>query len=179
MTYPIFIDQQAVNYEIWEMAMQWVSANRKLVRQIASPYFTHMAADSTDLYQEATISAFKAFIAFRKKGKSKQFVPFFRVIFKTNCVKLASGIRTVHSQEDYHLPCPEKREEVDKLENCKVKIEDALKSVTKRQREICTWLLQQPDPVSTPDIAKQFKVSRRHACRLISTSIQRISMAAL
>jgi hypothetical protein len=35
--------------------------------------------------------------------------------------------------------------------------------------------LQQPEPVSTPDLAREFKVSRRHACRLISSSIERIS----
>ena len=47
-------------------------------------------------------------------------------------------------------------------------------AVSRRQREVCRWLLQQPTPVSTPDIAKEFKVSRRHACRLVSDSIQRI-----
>ncbi len=59
------------------MAQQWVSANRKLIRQIASPYFRFMAGDTEDLYQEATIVAFKALIASRKKDKPEQFIPFF------------------------------------------------------------------------------------------------------
>ena len=87
------------------------SDNRKLIRQIASPYIRHMAADSNDLFQEAAIAAYKALISSQKKEKPNQFVPFFRVIFKTNCIRLASGIQTVQSLEDYQLPCPEKPEE--------------------------------------------------------------------
>ena len=47
-------------------------------------------------------------------------------------------------------------------------------AVSKRQREICRWLLQQSTPASTPDIAKEFNISRRHACRVVSQSIQKI-----
>jgi len=93
--------------------MQWVSANEKLVRQVASPYRRFMAADNADLVQEATIAAFKALIAARKKGKPKQFVPFFRVIFKTCCLKLAPGIQTVHCLEVHNLPGPDRDEKPD------------------------------------------------------------------
>ncbi|MBU0909602.1 MAG: sigma-70 family RNA polymerase sigma factor [Proteobacteria bacterium] len=173
MTLSVANIQQTDSNEMWAMAMQWVSENRKLIRQIASPYIRHMAADSNDLFQEAAIAAYKALISSQKKEKPNQFVPFFRVIFKTNCIRLASGIQTVQSLEDYQLPCPEKPEESDELETGR--IEEALQAVSKRQREICIWLLQQPEPVSTPDLARKFKVSRRHACRLISSSIERIS----
>jgi len=49
------------------MAQQWVFANKKLIRQIASPYFRFMAGDNEDLYQEAIIAAFKALVISRKK----------------------------------------------------------------------------------------------------------------
>lgn len=160
------------NRETWETAIQWVSANRKLIRQIASPYIRHMSSDSNDLSQEAAIAAFKAIIAIRKKDKPDQFIQFFRVIFKTHCIKLASGIQAVSPLEGHYPPFPEKSEEAE--DQGTVRIEVALQAVSKRQREVCLWVLQQPQPVSTPELAKKFKVSRRHACRLISGSIQRI-----
>jgi RNA polymerase sigma factor (sigma-70 family) len=174
MTRSVFIDQQTISKKMWEMAMQWVLANRKLVRQIASPYFRHMMAESEDLLQEATIAAFKALLAARKKEKPKQFVSFFRVIFKTNCIKLASGIQTEHYLEVHNLPGNDHREEQEDFEDSE-EIEEALKTVSKRQREICIWLLAQPEPASTPDLAEEFNISRRHACRLISNSINRIA----
>lgn len=177
MTRPMQTNQPLSSREIWSMALQWVSANQKLIRQISSPYFRFMAGETEDLYQEATIVAFKAIVTSRKKGQPEKFIPFFRVIFKTNCIKLASGIQTVHCLEDYFLPSPEQQEKTREPENNE--IEQALMAVTNRQREVCLWLLQQPTPVSTPDIAREFKVSRRHACRLVSTSIQKISGASL
>lgn len=177
MAGPIQSNTQKANRKIWATAMEWATANRKLIRQIASPYLRFMQADSNDLFQEATIAAFKALIAARKKEKPQQFVPYFRVIFKTNCIKLASGIQTVPTLEEYHLPCPDEQVEPDEQDASKV--EEALKTVSKRQREVCLWLLRQPEPVSTPDLAREFKVSRRHACRLISSSIEKISGAAL
>ena len=174
MTRPVFIDQQAISNEMWEMAMQWVSANRKLIRQIASPYRRFMVAENADLFQEATIAAFKALLAARKKEKPEQFVPFFRVIFKTNCIKLASGIQTEHCLEVHNLPGPGRSEEQEDYENSEA-VGKALETVSKRQREICIWLLEQPEPASTPDLAEEFNISRRHACRLISNSIKRIA----
>ncbi len=154
--------------------MQWVSANRKLIRQIASPYRRFMVAENADLLQEATIAAFKAFHVTRKKEKPKQFVPFFRVIFRTNCIKLASGIQTEFCLEIHNLSVPDLSEEKQDYEDPEI-VDEALKSVSKRQREICVWLLEQPEPASTPELAEEFNISRRHACRLISNSINRIA----
>ncbi len=162
--------------EIWDWAQQWVEANQKLIRQIATPYRRFMAGDNQDLYQEATIAAYKAFISTREKGSPERFTPFFRVIFQTNCIKLSSGIQTVHCMEDYFLPLPEQSEMV--REPKKEEVQLALSKVTARQREVCLWILSQPTPASTPDIANQFKVSRRHACRLVSNSIQTITGAS-
>ena len=176
MSRPMQTNQQISDREIWSMAQQWVFANKKLIRQIASPYFRFMAGDHEDLYQEAIIAAFKALVVSRKKRKQEQFVRYFRVIFRTNCIQLASGIQTVHCLEDYFLPSQEQEE--NRKEPEKEKIRQALTAVTTRQREICLWLLRQPVPVGTRDIAREFKVSRRHACRLVMLSIQRISGAS-
>jgi len=138
-----------------------------------------MTADVDDLDQEATIAAFKAILTCRKKEKPEQFIQFFRVIFKTSCIKAASGVQTVHCLEDYYLPFPEKVEKKKEKEPKRSEINQALGAVSERQREVCLWLLQQPKPASTPDIAKEFNVSRRHACRIVSDSIQRISGATI
>lgn len=169
-------NQQISSRETWFLAQEWVSTNHKLIRQISSPYFRFMAGETEDLYQEATIVAFKAFVTSRKKRKPEQFTQYFRVIFKTSCMKLASGVQTVHCLEDYFLPPRETHEQIREPED--YEIEQALMAVTMRQREVCLWLLQQPVPASAPDIAKRFKVSCRHAYRLLNASIQKISEAS-
>ena len=169
-------EQQRSRQETWSTALQWVSSNKRLVRQIASPYIKFMVGDYEDLYQEAAIASVKALITSRKKDSPERFIPFFRVIFKTSCIKLASGIPTVHCLDDSFLFCSEDEDERNEPET--VEIEQALMAVSKRQREVCRWLLQRSTPASTPDIAKAFNVSRRHACRLVQDSIQRIQGAA-
>lgn len=176
MTRSVSIDQEAISDELWKIAMEWVAANRKLVRQIASPYRPHMAAENADILQEAAIAAFNALLATKKKARPEQFGPFFRVIFKTNCIRLASGIPTESYLEVHNLPVADNGGEWTDDENYDGEmVERALKLISKRQREICLWLLQQPEPVSTPDLARQFNITRRHACRLISNSIKRIA----
>lgn len=168
--------EEITTHETWEIALQWVSANQKIIRQIASPYLRFMVAEKNDLLQEAAIAAFNAANTARKKDKPEHFIKFFRVIFKTNCIKLASGIQTVHCLDDNFLiyaDCREESKYSDETEGHK--IEKALQKVSIRQRQICYWLLQQQIPVGTPDIARKFRVSRRHACRLVSSSIQRIT----
>ena len=177
MTAQIHSNKKTGNRKIWATAMEWASTNRKLIRQIASPYLRFMQADGNDLFQEATIAAFKALIATRKKANPEQFVPYFRVIFKTNCIKLASGILTVLSPEEYYLFCPDEQAEQEEYEASKV--EEALETVRRPQREACLWLLRQPTPVSAQDLAREFKVCPRYARRLISSSIETISGAAL
>jgi RNA polymerase sigma factor (sigma-70 family) len=164
------------NQETWQTALQWVESNRPLIRRIAAPYLRHMAADSDDLLQEAALAAFQALRAVRRKQAAGQFTSYFRVIFKTHCLKLASGIQTVHSLEDY-LPYRSEQEEERPTPEPR-QIEQALEQVSKRQREVCTWILGQAEPVSTPELAQHFKVSRRHACRLIHNSIARLTRAA-
>jgi RNA polymerase sigma factor (sigma-70 family) len=160
----------------WEEAAAWVDSNMKFILQIASPYRRYMAADNGDLHQEAIIAAFNAFRTTREKGVPEKFDPFFRVIFRTNCIKLASGIPSNSYVEIHNLPAAYNNEGQEKYSE-KKKIEIALSSITKKQRTICEWLLEQPVPVSTLELAKEFKISRRHAFRMIRNSIKRIAGA--
>jgi RNA polymerase sigma factor (sigma-70 family) len=178
MTSPIQENEQTDNRETWKNAVKWVSKNRKLIRQISARYMHHMAGDSNDLYQEARIAAFKALISSRKKERPEQFVSFFRVIFKTNCIKLASGIQTEQSQDDDYPLIYAQEPQIEPDDPETGRIEEALQAVSKRQREICLWLLQQQQPAGTRELSRRFNFSWRHACRLVSASIQRISGAA-
>jgi RNA polymerase sigma factor (sigma-70 family) len=173
----VSLPQDSLSKDTWNKIMLWVSGNHSLIRKIASPYYMYIAGDREDLYQEATLAAYKTEIIIRKKNAPEKFVQFFRVIFRTDCIKMASGLQTVHCLEDYFLPLQE--ETIPTKEPKKKDISQALEAVSKRQKEVCLWLLQQPTPVSTPDIAKEFNVSRRHACRLVSNSVQRIAEASL
>ena len=89
--------------ETWLTARRWVTENMRLIHWIANPYRTHMAADEDDLLQEATMAAFQALTTAEKKQAAQRFVPFFRVIFKTRCLRLASGIQTVQPANDVLL----------------------------------------------------------------------------
>ena len=177
MTRPIQYNDKISTGEIWELCMQWISANRRFIRMIAFPYLEHMAADREDLYQEAAIAAYQAFTACLERGEPNQFIPYFRVIFKTNCLKMASGVQAIASIEDHQFTYPEKEEPI-VPEPEQRKIEKALKSVTRKQRKICIWLLQQHKPVKINDISEEFKVSRRHAFRVMSNIYERISQVA-
>ncbi len=175
MMCPIENNQPISNQKAWEIALQWVSTHKKFVRMVASPYAQFMTGGREDLYQEAVIAAYKALIYCIKKDRQDQFIKYFRVTFKSNCIKLSYGIQTVHCLEDHILLVQDESQQA--IEPKKGKISRALQSMSKRQRQICLWLLQQPTPVSTPDIARKFKISRRQACRLVSESIERISGA--
>ena len=99
MTGPI--DQPRTTDEAtWLQARQWVAANMRLVHWIADTYRIFMAADEDDLFQEATLAAFQALTAARKKQQGHRFVPFFRVLFKSQCLRQAGGIQTVHATND-------------------------------------------------------------------------------
>lgn len=158
---------------LWETALAWVAANRTLVRQIAAPYRRHMAADTTDLEQEAVVAAFQALQEIARKEEAGPIGPFFRVIFRTNCIRLASGIRTMDCAEIDNIPAPLQEQEQQREAEQEV-IQKALQGMTKRQRQFCTWLLRQPEPVNMGEVARAFKISRRHAFRLLSGSIDRL-----
>lgn len=177
MTRPSHRKTRTANCRTWQKAMQWVATNQNLVRHIARPYLRFMRAESNDLLQEATIAAFTALNSARARKRPEQFIRFFRVIFKTNCIKLAKGIPLAQEQAGQEqLPNPEGHIEPEERD-FRV-IAEALKKVTRRERQACLWILRQQRTASAIDLARAFKVSRRQACRLLSRSIGKISGVA-
>jgi DNA-directed RNA polymerase specialized sigma24 family protein len=159
--------------EAWELAVRWLSANRKLVREVSTPYRKHMFADREDLLQEALIAAFKAILASQKKKKTRLLARYFIVNFRSQCMKLAYGIRAEDNTEDYEFIRDDEYEEDE--ERDWDRIEDALQGTSSKNKAICLWLLKHPGSLTTRDIARHFKVSQRHARRVIRTVTQQLS----
>ena len=177
MTGPI--DQlPTADEEIWLVARQWVAENMRLVHWIAAPYHTYMAADEGDLLQEAILAAFQALTAARKKQEEQRFVPFFRVIFRTHCLRLASGIQTVHLANDVLPDACTVEEETPRSEPLPLEIDAALRNLSGRERDICRWILDQDRPVNINQAAEYFHLSRRHISRLLHKGLKHLSEAA-
>ena len=177
MTGPI--DQlPTADEEIWLVARQWVTENMRLIHWIAAPYHAHMAADEADLFQEATLAAFQALTTARKKQQGHQFVPFFRVLFKSQCLRQAGGIQTVHATNDslFDFSCQE--EEPPRPEPRSFEIDRALQRLSGREHEICRWILEQDRPVNINQTAQHFHLSRRHISRLLHKGLKHLSEAA-
>jgi DNA-directed RNA polymerase specialized sigma24 family protein len=161
--------------EAWELAVKWLSANRKLVRAVATPYRKHMFADREDLLQEALIAAFKAILASREKGKTRSLTRYFIVNFRSQCMKLSYGIRAEENMEDHEFIWDEYEDEDERDWG---KIEEALQVTGSRNQAICLWLLKHPGSLTTRDIGRHFNITQRHARRVIRTVTQQLSGGA-
>jgi RNA polymerase sigma factor (sigma-70 family) len=173
------IDQpHRTDEDTWLVARKWVAENMRLVHWIAAPYHTYMAADEGDLLQEAILAAFQALTAARKKREEQRFVPFFRVIFRTHCLRLASGIQTVHLANDVLPDACTVEEETPRSEPLPLEIDAALRNLSGRERDICRWILDQDRPVNINQAAEYFHLSRRHISRLLHKGLKHLSEAA-
>jgi len=175
--------QQDANQDTWVSAMDWVNAHKRIVHWVAEPYLPYMAADEDDLFQEAVIAAVQALIVARTKKSPQKLASFFRVIFKTRCVRMATGIQTVpFSDESLLYTASQKEEEASQdephPERHHAEIEKALQRIGGRQQEICAWILCQSRPVSTMETARHFHVSPRQIYRLLRHTLLQLNKAA-
>ena len=164
--------------ETWLKARRWVTENMRLIHWIANPYRNHMAADEDDLLQEATMAAFQALTTAEKKQAAQRFVAFFRVIFKTRCLRLASGIQTVQPVNDVLLDACALEAAPPLPEHLPIDIDAALRGLSQREREICRWILNQERPVNMHQAAEHFHLSRRHFSRLLHNILYQLAEAA-
>jgi hypothetical protein len=155
---------------IWQQAQAWVFTNKALIWCIAAPYYRHMPCDFTDLAGEAQVVAFQVISSLTDQGKDMtKIAPYFRVVYRTRCIQLASGVPNVTVPAEVVAMEQEQSNDLDDSI-----IKQALLSLTHRQRQISMWILEQPQPVSITAIAKHFGVHRQNIDRILSASIQRI-----
>ena len=157
----------------WRAAISWIQSNSTLVRSIAAPYNRYMASGDKDVEQEAVLTAFSTLTILAKKGEhSSRFGAYFRVLFRTRCIKMATGGMVTDLDDiDQILTIPSELKNYEP--DCKI-IEQALQKMSNRQRQISRWVLNQPHPVSTAIIARQFGIQRRAVRYLLCNAIRQV-----
>jgi len=160
------------NTIIWQQAQTWVCTNKALIWCIAAPYYRYMPCDFIDLAGEAQIIAFQVISSLTDQNEDmSKIAPYFRVVYRTRCIQLAAGVPNVADLVPAEVVAMEQEQSIDLDESI---IKQALLTLTRRQRQISMWILEQPQPVSIAAIARHFGVHRQNIDRILSASIQRI-----
>jgi len=159
----------------WDAAQAWVDANQALIEAIAGPYFRYMAADKEDLRHEAILAAYDTLeTLLARELAPDRFGAHFRVIYRTRCMRMASGARVTTGFDLDRLPAisPSIIRESETTNNDA--IHEAMRVLTRRQRQICSWILSQSRPVSTSQVAEVFGVSDRYVRKILNQSVEQI-----
>ena len=157
----------------WKAAISWVQSNHTLIGYISAPYRKHMSSDARDIEQEAILAAFCTLsVIAKKKASSHKFGAYFRVQFRTRCIKMATGgMGNDFNNIDQIASSPyEQKYEVLDHET----IEQALQRMSNRQRQISRWILAQPTPVNTAIVAKEFGICGRTVRAIVCNAIKRV-----
>ena len=157
----------------WKAAMHWVKCNQTLIGHIAAPYRKYMASGSKDIEQEAILAAFCTLtILTKKKEHVSRFGAYFRVQFRTRCIKMATGGMTSSIRDIGQIAShPSEKNNAEPNEKM---MDEALQSMSNRQRQIAGWVLAQPSPVNTTAIAEEFGIRGRTVRSIICNAINRV-----
>jgi len=157
----------------WQKAISWVESNRTLVEQIAAPYRRYMAANWKDIEQEAILAAFNVLDILADQAQdSSLFGAYFRVQYRTRCIKTAAGGMFGIVDDTEKIPSAPAEQRNDDLEH--EIMEQALQKMSPRQRQISGWILAQPTPVSITCTAKAFGITDRAVRILLCNAIRRL-----
>jgi len=157
----------------WRAAISWVHSNNSLVRQIAAPYFKYMASGSKDIEQEAILTAFSTLSILAQKGEhSSRFGAYFRILFRTRCIKMANCGMVFYFDDIEEIPTDPFEETINEIDH--ELVEQALQKMSPRQRRISRWILDQPVPISTTVIAGQFGIRSRTVRYILCDAIKRV-----
>lgn len=168
------IDMFLQKEHVWQLAAIWVRSNSLLIRYVSSRYYPCIAGNAKDLEGEALLVAFQVLNDLLQEGKELDLMhQHFCVIFRYRCMQLARGVYTV----SYNPEILTVAEEDDSQNHNEVDhqiIKTALSALTARQRRVASWILEQPYPVLTSDVAEQFQVTTRGVRKLLKNAIERI-----
>ena len=156
----------------WQDAISWVQSNRTLIGHISAPYRRYMASSSKDIEQEAVLAAFCTLEILASRGQdSDKFGAYFRVQFRTRCIKMANGgMRGILDADQ--IPLISSEQNSNQLDQ--EVMEQALQMMSNRQKQISGWILAQPTPVSTKNVAKVFGIRDRTVRAILSNAVRRI-----
>jgi len=132
-----------------------------------------MASNSKDIEQEAILAAFYTLsILANRTDESYNFGAYFRVQFRTRCIKMATGGMVGSIDDNDQIPSTHSEHKIDDLDH--ETMEQALQKMSSRQRQISEWILAQPTPVSTTIVAKKFGIQSRTVRAILCNAVNRI-----
>jgi DNA-binding CsgD family transcriptional regulator len=132
-----------------------------------------MSCEVHDLESEALLTAYQVLtLLSRKRKKLSQMNRYFRVVFRTRCISLTTGL-LVTGYEIEQAPAREVNlDQQGELDESVIR--EALHVLTNRQRQISEWILSQPTPVSTTTVGKRFGIGSRTVRAILNNAIRRI-----
>lgn len=159
--------------ELWHLAQAWVKSNRVLIWCIAGPYYRYMSCEVHDLESEALLTAHQVLTLLSKKRKNLSHMNrYYRVVFRTRCIRLTTGLLITGYEIDQIPATDEKSDQQEELDESVIR--EALQVLTNRQRQISEWILSQPTPVSTTTVGNRFGIGSRTVRAILSNAIRRI-----
>lgn len=160
--------------DTWSLASLWIKSNPLLIKCVAAQYYPHMGCNSKDLKSEALLVAYQTLSSLLQSEKDlSDMARYFRVIFRSHCIQMTMGISTVNDLDPGNINVSH-GEETRHEELDPDVIDAAFSSLTRRQREVAQWILDQPSPVTIDLVGKHFGITTRGVRRLINDAINRI-----
>jgi DNA-directed RNA polymerase specialized sigma24 family protein len=132
-----------------------------------------MASNSKDIEQEAILAAFYTLsILANRAEENNKFGAYFRVQFRTRCIKMATGGMVGCIDDIDQIPSTNSEQKTDDLDL--EMMQQALQRMSNRQRQLSEWILAQPTPVSTTIVAKKFGIRSRTVRAILCNAVNRI-----
>lgn len=161
--------------DIWNIAILWTKSHGVLIRCVAAPYRPYMGCSAHDIEGEALLTAYLTLRGLLDSEKDLSLMDrYFRVVFRSRCIHMTLGIKVAHGLDIEQIRIPlDKEQPLDPALDQQL-IETALRSLTRRQRQVAQWILHQETPASVDLIGQHFGITARGVRRLINTAIDRI-----
>ncbi len=99
---------------------------------------------------------------------------YFRVVFRSRCIQMTMGVNLVSDLDFEQIYFAHGQIQSHQQELDQQTIDAALVSLTKRQRQVAEWILNQKTPVSVTLISQHFGITTRGVRKLINNAIIRI-----
>ena len=169
------MNEKKTGPEKWHLARTWVNSHPVLIRCIAAPYYRHMRCDPADLQGEALLTAYQVVCLLMERRQDLALMDrYFRVAFRTRCIELTVRVNLADCDLD-RIPAPSPPDgSPQEQEQERVRRVLRQTTLTPRQRELATWILTRPTPVSTSVIGQRFGITARVVRGHINENVRRI-----
>lgn len=160
--------------QIWQLADLWVRSNNVLIRSVSSRYYHHMSFSFEDIQAEALLTAFLVISDLLSEGKELTLTSHnFYFAFLRQCIQLSRGVPLVPYHVDFEkLAIASESRNTDECHDDQ-RIKNACSVLTKRQRSVTSWILEQQKPATQQMVADHFNVTVRAVRKILNSTIKR------